>query len=141
MISSVKRLLILQRGPRWWLIQQRMCLQCRGPRFKLWVGKIPWRSECLPSPVFLSGEFHGQICCPLGCKELDTTEWLTLLLSLNFAKERNWLTECNCRWLFFFFFLNKWLFAPFLLLQSSGFSWDSTHKASESPLSIPVSQS
>jgi len=23
-------------------------------------GKIPWRRECLPTPVFLPGEFHGQ---------------------------------------------------------------------------------
>ena len=114
MISSVKRLLILQRGPLWWLIQQRMCLQCGGPRFKLWVGKIPWRREWLPSPVFLSGEFHGQSCSPLGCKELDTTERLTLSLSLYFAKKKNWSTECNCRC--FFFFFNKWLY---LLLSFS----------------------
>ena len=25
-----------------------------------WVGKIPWRRERLPTPVFLPGEFHGQ---------------------------------------------------------------------------------
>ena len=25
-----------------------------------WVRKIPWRSECLPTPVFLPGESHGQ---------------------------------------------------------------------------------
>ena len=24
-----------------------------------WVGKIPWRRERLPTPVFWSGEFHG----------------------------------------------------------------------------------
>ena len=24
-----------------------------------WVGKIPWRRERLPSPVFCPGEFHG----------------------------------------------------------------------------------
>jgi len=29
------------------------------PRFDPWVGKIPWRREWLPSPVFLPGEFHG----------------------------------------------------------------------------------
>ena len=28
--------------------------------FNPWVGKIPWRSEWPPSPVFLPGEFHGQ---------------------------------------------------------------------------------
>ena len=28
--------------------------------FDPWVGKIPWRREWLPTPVFLPGEFHGQ---------------------------------------------------------------------------------
>ena len=38
-----------------------------------WVGKIPWRRERLPTPVFWPGEFHG-IYSPWGPKELDTTE-------------------------------------------------------------------
>ena len=25
-----------------------------------WVGKIPWRREWLPTPVFLPGKFHRQ---------------------------------------------------------------------------------
>ena len=33
---------------------------CRGHRFDPWVGKIPWRREWQPTPVFLPGEFHGQ---------------------------------------------------------------------------------
>ena len=37
------------------------------------VGKIPWRRERPPTPVFLPGEFHG-LCSPWGHKELDTTE-------------------------------------------------------------------
>ena len=28
-------------------------------RFDSWVGKIPWRREWLPSPVFCPGESHG----------------------------------------------------------------------------------
>ena len=24
------------------------------------LGRFPWRRECLPTPVFLPGEFHGQ---------------------------------------------------------------------------------
>ena len=28
--------------------------------FDPWVGNIPWRREWLPTPVFLSGKFHGQ---------------------------------------------------------------------------------
>ena len=30
------------------------------PWFDPWVGKIPWRREWLPTPVFLPEEFHGQ---------------------------------------------------------------------------------
>ena len=35
-------------------------LHCGKPRFDPWVGKIPWRREWLPTPVFLPGESHGQ---------------------------------------------------------------------------------
>ena len=48
-------------------------LQCGRPGFNPWVGKIPWRRERLPTPVFWPGEFHG-LYSPWGCKELDTTE-------------------------------------------------------------------
>ena len=37
------------------------------------VGKIPWRMEGLPTPVFWPGEFHG-LYSPWGHKELDTTK-------------------------------------------------------------------
>ena len=54
----------------------------QGPGFDLWVGKIPWRRECLPISVFLPGEFHGQRSLAgyslWGHKKLDTTEQLTL---------------------------------------------------------------
>ena len=40
-----------------------------------WVGKIPWRRERLPTPVFWPGEFHG-LYSPWGHKESDTTEQL-----------------------------------------------------------------
>ena len=43
--------------------------------FYPWVGKIPWRSERLPTPVFSPGEFHG-LCGPW-VTELDTTERLS----------------------------------------------------------------
>ena len=33
--------------------------QCRRPGFNLWVGKIPWKREWLPTPVFLPEEVHG----------------------------------------------------------------------------------
>ena len=51
----------------------KICLQCGRPGFDPGVGKIPWRRERLPTPVFWSGEFHG-LCGPWGYKELDMTE-------------------------------------------------------------------
>ena len=35
-----------------WLTWERICLQSRIPGFHPWVGKIPWRRERLPTPVF-----------------------------------------------------------------------------------------
>ena len=35
-------------------------LQWGRPGFNPWLGKIPWRRERLPTPVFLTREFHGQ---------------------------------------------------------------------------------
>ena len=44
---------------------------------KTWAGKIPWRREWQPTPVFLPGESHGQRrlvgYSPWDHKELDTT--------------------------------------------------------------------
>ena len=41
--------------------------------WETWVGKIPWRRERLPTPVFWPGEFHG-LCSLWGHKVSDTTE-------------------------------------------------------------------
>ena len=35
--------------------------------FDPWVGKIPWSSETLPTPVFWPGEYHG-LYSPWGCR-------------------------------------------------------------------------
>ena len=43
------------------------CLQWGRPGFDPWVGKIPWRRETLPIPVFWPGEFHG-LSGPWGSK-------------------------------------------------------------------------
>ena len=48
-----------------------------GPGFDPWAGKIPWRREQLPTPVFWPGEFHG-LYSPWGRKESDTIERLSL---------------------------------------------------------------
>ena len=60
-----------------WLSWERICLQRGGPGFNPWVEKIPWRRERLPTPVFWPEEFHG-LYRLWGCKELDTTERLSL---------------------------------------------------------------
>ena len=53
-------------------------LQCRRTGFDLWVRKMPWRREWLPTPVgFLPGESHGQkslVECGPWDQELDMTE-------------------------------------------------------------------
>ena len=55
----------------------KICLQCGRPGFDPWFGKIPWRKEHLPTPVFWPGEFHG-LYSLWGHKESDTTERLSL---------------------------------------------------------------
>ena len=59
----------------------RDILQHRRHRFSPWVGKIPWRRKCQPTPVFLPGKFHKQrsltVYSPWGHKESDTTELLS----------------------------------------------------------------
>ena len=36
------------------------CRRCKRCGFDPWVGKIPWKREWQPTPVFLPGESHGQ---------------------------------------------------------------------------------
>ena len=63
-------------GLHMWLSWLRISLQCGRPGFDLWVGKIPWKRERLPTPVFWPREFHG-LYSPWGHKELDTTEQIS----------------------------------------------------------------
>ena len=46
-----------------------MVLQCRRPQLDSWVGKIPWRRDMLPTPVFLGflGGLDGKRIC-LQCR-------------------------------------------------------------------------
>ena len=70
----------------WWRRRERVCLQCRGPRFNPWVRKIPWRREWQLTSVFLPGEFHGQkslLGYSPGVTKSHTTEQLTLSLTSN----------------------------------------------------------
>ena len=43
-------------GLRW----SRICLWCGRTGFDPWVGKVPWKKEWQPTPVFLPGDPHGQ---------------------------------------------------------------------------------
>ena len=70
--------------PRWYYAKEYTC-QCRRHKgltqgFDPWVGMIPWSKKWHPSPVFLSGKFHGQRSLAgynsWGRKELDMTEQL-----------------------------------------------------------------
>ena len=40
--------------------QMRIYLPAMQIWVRPWAGKIPWRRQWLPTPVFLPGEFHGQ---------------------------------------------------------------------------------
>jgi len=55
----------------------RILPQYGRPGFDPWVGKIPWRREKLPTPVFRPEEFHG-LYSPWGHKKSDMTERLSL---------------------------------------------------------------
>ena len=63
---------------------KRIHLQYGRPGFDPWVGKIPWRRKRLPTPELWPGEFRG-LYSSWGCKEADTTEWLSLTHSLPLA--------------------------------------------------------
>ena len=67
-------------------------------QFNPWVGKMPWRRQWQPTPVFLPGEFHGQrslvVYSPWGPKESDMTEQLTHCVTAPITHwHRNWDTS------------------------------------------------
>ena len=62
-----------------WLSWQRICMQCGRPGFDLWVGKIPWRRERLPTLVFWPGEFHGQ---SMGLQRVEH-DWATFTFTFH----------------------------------------------------------
>ena len=85
-LFKIFSILLIELGLPRWLRRWRICLHWWRTRSDSWVGKIPWRREGLPTPVFLPGEFHGQRnlvgYSPWGHKELDTTEWLSFHFTL-----------------------------------------------------------
>ena len=54
---------------------------------------VIWRRKWQPTPVSLPGKCHGQRsqvgCSPWGCKELGTTEWLTLRMKV--VETKDWI--------------------------------------------------
>ena len=81
----------------WTSLILQICPQCRRPGFNPWVGKIPWRREQLPTPVFWPGEFHGQ------------------RILAGVTKSWTWLSDFHAH-LFFFFFLKPSHTCTFLML-------------------------
>ena len=69
------------------MVKNRLAMQeTQEMPVRSWVGKIPWRREWLPTPVFLPGEFYGQRSLegysPWGHKESDATERLTHMFNI-----------------------------------------------------------
>ena len=91
--NKIWRWSCLYKGLPWWLSGKEYPYRWRRHRFDPWIGKIPWRRKCQPTPIFLPGEFHGQRSLagysPWGYKESDMTEWLPL--SLFFKPLSLWL--------------------------------------------------
>ena len=67
-----------------------------------WVGKIPWRRERLPAPVFWPGKFHGpHMYSPWGHRVRH--DWATLTLSFcHFYKILLWMVKMKVEKQFFF---------------------------------------
>ena len=65
-----------------------------------WMGKIPWRKECLTTPVFLPGESHGQKrlvgYSPWGHKKSDMTEQLTHTHAHTHAHAHTHIVDLQC---------------------------------------------
>ena len=65
------------------MLKKKICLQCRRCGFDPWEETIPWRRKWCVIAVALSGASHGQRSLvgynPWGCKESDSTEWVTLM--------------------------------------------------------------
>ena len=115
-----------------------MCLQCRRPGFDPWVGKIPWRREWQPTPVFLPGESHGLRSLagssPQGLEESDMIEQLTHTPIFFETRER--LFEIL---LFFGLYSLFCLWFIIALFNATHIPWCSWAIGPPSPQQIPIS--
>ena len=73
----LKENFLIRKFYEWFYYDSNFEGPCGRPGFDPSVGKIPWRRERLPAPVFWPGEFHV-LYSPWGCKESDMTERLSL---------------------------------------------------------------
>ena len=92
-------------GLPWWFRWYRIHLQCGRPGFDPWVGKIFWRREQLPNPVFWPGEFHGQRSVAVH----------------GVAKSWTWLSDFHLLLRHILYVIKTWL------QQAELFTWVSTH--------------
>ena len=67
---------------------------------RFWVGKIPWRRERPPIPVFWAEEFH-ELYNPCSHKESDTTEQFSLSLIITTTTKKS--IFCRVGFNLFFF--------------------------------------
>ena len=89
----------------------RIRLQRGRPGFDPRVGKIPWRRERLPAPVFWPGEVHC-LCSWWGRNQLDTTQWLSLTSLIPVDVDLNSTEVVSGQGVFGFFYTMKFLFPP-----------------------------
>ena len=75
-----------------WLSRKESACQyrrCRRCGFNPWIGKMPWRREWQPTPVFLPGKCHGQRSLagysPCSHRESDKAEHAGCKYFNNFA--------------------------------------------------------
>ena len=57
---------------------KKICLQCRRAHLGSWVGKIPWRRDRLPTPVFLGfpgGSAGRESACNAGGLGWEDSRW------------------------------------------------------------------
>ena len=99
-ILHLKLFLKLYTDPMYWaslvaqLVKNLPAMQ--ETEFNPWVGKIPWRRKCQPTPVSLPGKSHGQrslvVCRPWG-RCISDLKWLVLLCSWTWGWSLHIITE------------------------------------------------
>ena len=74
------------------------CLQCKIPKFSCQAGKIPWRREWQPTPVFSPREFHGQRSLAVYSRKALRHDWANQHFHSHFLLKTPVVdTEMSCR--------------------------------------------